>query len=65
MVAMQNNFNVGDIVQLVDEYCEPVERSMRYIIVENNGDRLVIEAVCGMSIKPAELVRPEHIRIAK
>jgi hypothetical protein len=37
------------------------EESVRYVVVEDNGDRLLIRLICDLPIPPVELVRREEV----
>jgi hypothetical protein len=49
------DFTVGDLVRFA-EVLEPGDDLARFVVVEDNGDRLIIRLVCNMSIPPTSVV---------
>jgi hypothetical protein len=48
---------VGDIVRILPQYCDdPREAGMRFTLVEDRGERALIELVCDWQIKPTQSV---------
>lgn len=43
----------------------PGEEDARYIVVEDNGDRLLAKLVCDLPIRPVELLRPSDVSIVE
>ena len=43
----------------------PEEAEARYRVVEDNGDRLIVEYICDMPIPPKELVSREMIVVVE
>ena len=45
------------------KYSRPLrdEENMRFILVEDNGDRVLIELICNLPIPPRECVAKEEI----
>lgn len=41
------------------------EEDARYLVVEDNGDRLLVKLVCDLPIPPVELLRPNDVKIAE
>jgi len=39
----------------------PGEESARFVVVEDNGDRLTIRLICNLPIPPVELVRESDV----
>jgi len=55
-----DRFARGQLVKLVPQWLSsPEEADARYRVVEDNGDRLIVEYVCDLPIPPQELVRRE------
>jgi hypothetical protein len=50
-------FPVGQVVKYRAEFCRPQELDARMVVVENNGDRLIVRHVCNLPLPPTELVR--------
>ena len=56
------NFTPGTLVRIRPEFCDRSEEvSYRFRVVENNGDRLIVEHVTDARLAPTELVRPYMI----
>jgi hypothetical protein len=53
----------GTLVKLT--HPESGEEDARYIVVEDHGDRVLIEYVCSMFIRPTELVAASEIEPAE
>lgn len=52
----------GQLVRLAPQWRDsPAEADALYRLVEDNGDRCIIELVCDMPIPPQELVGKEMI----
>ncbi len=58
---METTYQPGEVVKLVAEWSKPEERDMRYTVVVDNGDRMYIQAICDMAIKPQELVHKNMV----
>lgn len=56
---------VGKTVRLADHWCTGEERDARFVVVEDNGDRLFIQLICDLPIRPVETVWPTMIRVAE
>lgn len=55
-------FKVGQLVKLAPEWLNsPEEAEVRYRVIEDNGDRLIVECICDLPIPPQELVSREMI----
>ena len=39
----------------------PGEESARFVVAEDNGDRLLVRLICNLPIPPVELVRPSDV----
>ena len=65
-IAMQDvHYNTGDRVRIVTEWRDtPDERDSVYVVVEDNGDRCIIELVCDLPIRPQEIVGKHMIEPA-
>lgn len=56
----------GQLVRLAPEWMDtPAEGESLYRVVEDNGDRLIIELVCDLPIPPQELVAREMVVLAE
>jgi hypothetical protein len=54
---MESKYTIGQVVRILPEFCDqPAEAGMRFVIVEDNENRCIIELVCDLPIKPQELV---------
>jgi hypothetical protein len=53
---------VGSVVK----YARPAEgeADLRFILKEDNGDRVLIELICDYRIKPLEMVANDEIELA-
>ena len=54
----------GDIVK----YSRPVdetESAARFVLLENNGDRVTIRLVCDLPIPPVECVAASEVNLAR
>lgn len=57
-----DKLKTGQLVRLAQQWMDtPVEADARYRVVEDNGDRLIVELVCDLPIPPQELVRREML----
>lgn len=55
-------FRPGQLVRLAPEWLDnPKEAESLYRVVEDNGDRCIVELVCDLPIPPQELVRKAMI----
>jgi len=50
------SFTVGDTVRFA-EALEPGDDDARFVVTEDNGDRLFVRLVCDLPIPPTSLVR--------
>jgi len=58
-------FRSGDYVRIAAGWRDgPDETDAVYVVVEDNGDRLIVELVCDLPIRPQEIVRPYMIEPA-
>ena len=58
-------YEAGQQVRIRSEWCEvDAEAQDVYTVVENNGDRLIIELNCDLPIKPQSLVCPSMVESA-
>jgi hypothetical protein len=56
----------GQLVRLAPQWMDsPAEGDALYRVVEDNGDRLIVELVCDLPIPPQELVRRDMIVLAE
>ena len=56
------NFTVGDYVRIADCWRDSsLDGEALYVVVEDNGDRCIIELICDLPLRPQELVRREMI----
>jgi uncharacterized Fe-S cluster-containing protein len=53
---------IGDTVKFVDNLY-PDEKRARYKVVEINGDRAVIEFICGLPIPPQSIAKINELEI--
>lgn len=53
---------VGAIVKYRVEYDD--EKGTRYTVIEDNGDRVIMEFICDMAIKPTFVARKCDIELA-
>jgi hypothetical protein len=53
----------GTLVKLTQPADER-EAQARYVVVEDRGDRILIEYVCNMPIRPTELVAASDVETA-
>lgn len=59
---METKYTPGTMVRILPEFCDKqAESEMRFVVVEDNGDRCIIELVCDLPVKPQELVRKNMI----
>lgn len=57
-----NTFERGQLVRLAKQWLDsPSESDALYRVVEDNGDRCIIQLVCDLPIPPQELVGKEMI----
>lgn len=64
---MENSivYRPGDRVRIVKEWRDqPDEGEAVFVVVEDNGDRCVIELVCDLPIRPQEIVGKNMIEAA-
>lgn len=54
----------GRIVRLANP-ADEAERAARFVVTEDNGDRLRIRLVCDLPIAPVETVRPDDVTPAE
>ena len=55
---MDNTYSVGQVVKFVAAWCNPAELGREFVVVEANGDRLIVTPkVCDLPLPPRELVR--------
>ncbi len=50
-----DTISVGDMVRFM-EIVDPGDEDSRFIVIENNGDRLMIRFVCDLPIPPTQVV---------
>jgi hypothetical protein len=56
------NYRPGDRVRIAREWRDrPDEAEAIYTVIEDNGDRCIIELVCDLPIRPQETVRKHMI----
>lgn len=56
-------FTVGDQVRFI-ETLDPGDELCLFDVVEDNGDRLMIELICDLPIRPVQAVRRADVCIA-
>ena len=58
----KSEIKVGSIVK----YSQPTEgeADFRFLLKEDNGDRVMIELICDERIRPVEVVAPDEIEAA-
>ncbi len=47
--------NLGDVVRF-REIVDPGDEDSRFVVVEDNGDRLMIRFICNLPIPPIQVV---------
>lgn len=57
-------FTVGDLV-MYRECLEAGDESARFVVVEDNGDRLLVRLVCDWTIPPTSVVRREEMKVVE
>src|SRR4051812_12719123 len=61
-IGPENGNLLGKTVRLV--LPAPGEEDARYLVIEDNGDRLLVKFVCNLPIPPVELLRPGDVAVA-
>ena len=51
---------VGDKVRFAEEM-EPGDREARFVVLEANGDRLLVRLVCDLPIAPTQVVMASEV----
>lgn len=60
MMSAAHDFTVGDIVRF-KEVVDPGDDKVRFVVVEDNGDRLFGKLVCNLPIPPVQLLRRKDV----
>jgi hypothetical protein len=56
-------YKPGDIIQFKPEWCNPNEINVDFIVVEDNGDRVLYRLKeCNMSLVPIECSPKQYIK---
>ncbi len=51
---------VNDVVRFAEEL-EPGDRDARFVVLEVNGDRLLVRFVCDLPIAPTQVVKASEV----
>lgn len=57
-------FTVGDLVQY-RECLEAGDETARFVVAEDNGDRLLVRFVCDLPIPPTSVVRRDEMKVVE
>ena len=61
MPGKREMLTVGQQVTIKTEWQDPGDESIRWIVIEDNGSRLIIEAQLGWTINPQQVVIREMV----
>ena len=60
-MATSTSIQVGQCVRIAPGFRDPGDEHIEWIVLESNGDRLVIEAQVAMNLKPTQTVRASMV----
>ena len=61
MLGKRERFTVGQLVTIKPEWQDPGDESILWVVLEDNGPRLIIEAQLGLTINPQQIVTREMV----
>jgi hypothetical protein len=55
-------YSRAQLVKLAPDWLDtPEEAEARYVVIEDNGDRCIVQLICDLPIPPQETLRKEMI----